>query len=86
MGDNGRKKGKCHQGPCVKDPQTKPKGGRIEGGKRGWVRMVKVVAGEWRQMYMNKTLKKNKKRKRCPLKRKEKLYRPETQICMTSEH
>ena len=27
MGDNGGKKGKGHQGTCLKDPWTKPKGG-----------------------------------------------------------
>ena len=37
-GDNGEKKGKGHQGTCIKDPWTKPKGGRIEGGR--W-------QGEW---------------------------------------
>ena len=26
-----------HQGICVKDPWTKPKSGRIEGGRWGWV-------------------------------------------------
>ena len=34
-GDNEGNKGKCHQGTCVKDPWTKPKGGRIEGGRWG---------------------------------------------------
>ena len=35
MGDNVGKKGKGHQGTCIKYPWTKPKEGRIEGG-RGW--------------------------------------------------
>ena len=44
-GDNGRKKGKGHQGTCIKDPWTKPKGGRIEGGRWGWVGLGRVVGG-----------------------------------------
>ena len=32
-GNNMGKKGKGHQGTCMKDPWTKPKGGRIEGGR-----------------------------------------------------
>ena len=53
-GDNGGKKGKCCQGTCIKYPWTKPKGGRIEGGR------AKVEAGKWRQLYLNN----NKKRKK----------------------
>ena len=34
-GDNGGKKGKGHQGTCIKDTWTKPKRGKIEGGKWG---------------------------------------------------
>ena len=30
-------KGKGRQGTCVKDPWTRPKAGRIEGGRWGWV-------------------------------------------------
>ena len=30
--NNGRKKGKGHQRTCIKDPWTKPKVGKIEGG------------------------------------------------------
>ena len=37
-----RKKGKGHQGTCIKDSWTKPKGGRIEGGTWGWVEWGKV--------------------------------------------
>ena len=33
--DKGGKKGKGRQGTCIKDPWTKPKGGRIEGGRWG---------------------------------------------------
>ena len=36
VGDNGEI-GKGHQGTCIKDPWTKPKEGRIEGGRWGWV-------------------------------------------------
>ena len=32
-GDNGGKKGKGRQRTCIKDPWTKPKGGRMKGGK-----------------------------------------------------
>ena len=31
----GKRKGKSHQGTCIKDPWTKPKAGRIEGGRWG---------------------------------------------------
>ena len=31
----GQRKGKSHQGTCIKDPWTKPKGVRIEGGRWG---------------------------------------------------
>ena len=33
--DNGGNKGKGCQGTCIKDPWTKPKGGKIEGGRWG---------------------------------------------------
>ena len=35
--DNKGKKGKGHQETCIKDPWTKPKRGRIEGGRWEWV-------------------------------------------------
>ena len=35
--DNGGKQGRGHQGTCIKDPWAKPKGGRTEGGKWGWI-------------------------------------------------
>ena len=41
------------QGTCIKDPWTKPKGGRIEVGRRGSVGWGEVVAGKWRQLYLN---------------------------------
>ena len=53
-GDNGGKKGKDCQGTCIKDPWTKPKGGRIEGGRWGWV----GLGGKWRQLYLNNNIKK----------------------------
>ena len=34
--DNGGKKGKGHQGTCIKDSWTKPKWGRSEGGRWEW--------------------------------------------------
>ena len=38
----GGKKGKGQQGTCIKDTWTKPKRGRIKGGRWGW-----VGHGEW---------------------------------------
>ena len=35
--DNGGNKGKGHQGTCIKDTWTKPKGGQIQDGRWGWV-------------------------------------------------
>ena len=37
----------------MKDPRTKPKRARIEGGRWGLVRWGKVVVGKWRQLYSN---------------------------------
>ena len=52
-GGNGGKKEKGHQGTYIKDPWVKPKEGRIEGGRWVWVGWGKVVAGKWRQLYLN---------------------------------
>ena len=46
-------KGKDRQGTCIRDTWTKPKGGRIEGGRWGWVGQQGVVGGKWRQLYLN---------------------------------
>ena len=46
--DNGGKKGKGHQGSCIKDPRIKPKGHRIEGERWGWMQWGKVVVKKWR--------------------------------------
>ena len=62
--DNGEKKGKGPQGMCIKDPWTKPKGGRIQGGRWGWVGQGTVVAGKWRQRYLNNSKKKKRKKKK----------------------
>ena len=51
---------KGSQGTCIKEPWTKPKGGRIEGGRWRWVGWGEAVVGKWRQLYLND----NKKRKR----------------------
>ena len=40
-------------GTCIKDTWTKPKGGRIEGGRWGWVGWEGVVGRKWRQLYSN---------------------------------
>ena len=37
----------------MKDPWAKPKGGRIQCGKGGWVGQRKVLVGKWRQLYSN---------------------------------
>ena len=47
-----------------KGPMDKPKGGRIEGGRWGWAGRGKAVAGKWRQLYLNNTKKRLKKKKR----------------------
>ena len=41
-GDNREERGKGCQGTCIKDTWTKPKWGRIEGGRWEW-----LVGGEW---------------------------------------
>ena len=51
--DKGRKKEKSHQRTVIKDPWAKPKVGRIEGGRWGWLQWGEVVAGKWRQLYLN---------------------------------
>ena len=38
---------------CIKDPWTKTKGDRIEGGRWGWEERGKVVVGKWRQLCLN---------------------------------
>ena len=51
-GDDGGKREKGYQGTCIKDTRTKPKGGRIKGGRWGWVGMG-GVRGNGRQLYLN---------------------------------
>ena len=41
------KKGKSHQGTCIKDSWTKPKVGKIKGGRWWEVAQGKTVAGKW---------------------------------------
>ena len=43
--DNGVKWRKGHQGTCIKDPWTKPKRGRIKGGRWGWLGSGRVGGG-----------------------------------------
>ena len=57
------KKGKGHQETCIKYPWTKPKGGRIEGGRCRWVGSGRVVGEEWRQLYSNNNKKRKEKKK-----------------------
>ena len=40
-------------GTCIKDTWTKPKRGRIKGGKWGWLRLGGVEGEKWRQLYLN---------------------------------
>ena len=61
--DNGIKKGKRCQGVCIKDTWTKPKWGRIEGGRRGYVGWGGVIGGKWRQLYLNNKNSESKKLK-----------------------
>ena len=57
-GDNEWKRGKGLQETCIKDPWTKTKWGRIQGGRWGWVGWGEWWGGKWRQLYLNT----NKKR------------------------
>ena len=36
------------QGTCIKDTWTKPRWGRIKGGKLGWLGLGSMVGGKWR--------------------------------------
>ena len=38
---------------CIKDTWTKPKGGRIEGGRWGWVGLGRVVGVKGRPLHLN---------------------------------
>ena len=42
-GDNREKKGKCHQGTCIKDPCTKTNGGGLNMGGGGWVVLGRIM-------------------------------------------
>ena len=53
------------QGTCIKDPWTKPKGCRIEGGRWGWVEQGRVRGRKWRQLYLN-NIEKRKEKKKAP--------------------
>ena len=46
-------KGEGFSGTSIKDTWTKPKGGRIKGGKWGWLGWWGVVEEKWRQLYLN---------------------------------
>ena len=52
-GDNGGKSRKGHQGTCIKDTWTKPKVGRIKGGRWGSLGWMGVMGGKWRKLYLN---------------------------------
>ena len=36
-GENGEKREEGHQGTCIKDTWTEPMGGKIKGGRWGWL-------------------------------------------------
>ena len=47
------KRGKGYQEYLIKDTWTKPKWDKIKGGKWGWMVLVGVIVGKWRQVYLN---------------------------------
>ena len=51
-GDNGGIKEAGFSGTSIKDTWTKPKRGRIEGERWGWLGMA-GVEGKWGQLYLN---------------------------------
>ena len=53
------------QRTCIKNTWIKPKGGRIKGGRWGWLGWGGMVGGKWRQLCLNnnRTIKKKKKKK-----------------------
>ena len=59
--DNGGKRRKVI---CIKDPWTKPKGGRIDCERWGWLGWVSVIWGQLRQLYLNNNKKRERKKKR----------------------
>ena len=60
--------------PCIKDPWTKPKGGRSEGEGWGWVGGGKMVARKGRQLYLNNNKKKCWKLEKTNIKRKKMIF------------
>ena len=46
-GDNQGKRGKGCPGTYIKHTWTKPKVGRVEGGRRGWLGWGTVLGGKW---------------------------------------
>ena len=54
-------KGEGFSGTSIKDTWTKPKRGRIEGGRWGWLGSGGSGGGIWRQLYLNNNKKKLKK-------------------------
>ena len=52
------KKGEGLSGTCIKDTWTKPKRGKIKGGRWAWLGWREVVGGKWRQLYLNSNIKK----------------------------
>ena len=54
---NGGKVEKGHQGTYIKDTWTKPKWGRIVGGRLGWLGLGGMVVGKWRQLYLDNNFK-----------------------------
>ena len=65
-GDNGEQKGKGHQGTCIKDTWTKPKGVGWRVGGGGGQGVGGVVGEKWRQLYLNNNKKNKEKNKEMP--------------------
>ena len=54
------KKGEDLSGTRIKDAWTKPNGGRMEGGRWGWLGLGGSGRGKWRQLYLKNNKKKQK--------------------------
>ena len=68
-------KGEGFSGTCIKQPWTKPKGGRIKGGKWGWLGWGGMVAGKQRPLNLNnnKKCEKNKSKSQLYVKNRKKI-------------
>ena len=67
VGGNKGGKGEGLSGTCIKGPWTKPKGGRIKGGRWGWLGWGQVVGWKWRQLCLNSNKKNVEKKEKIHL-------------------